>query len=442
MESPQMYDTVQTLTQLDLKKQPPPQQAIIGQITLTAMSSQQNNSQNNQQQQQQQQNDANNNNNQQTNNQSNGNGLSVGVGLNGTAGLVVKQHAMHQMHQAAAMNNNNNNNSALNANVNANVNLLQKQMLQQCVQSDLDELTAQEISLDLQHLIDDQFRDQETLGIFSDMVTSPGVLSATLPPNGMVTAAAKVLQHHQLQQQSLRTQQHQYGRNPLAYMPQAVHSSAAYSNNSSDENSSVGSETSTIKEEPIDPEYRRHLQETNAVNNAAAAAAFITNGTANGLYNPYQNANGNGCNSSNSSQNSNFNTLTSANVLAHHSAVNLPHLAAGAHLLKHHSKQMQASQRKNSLKHVDKGTDEYRRRRERNNIAVRKSREKAKVRSREVEERVKTLLKEKDTLLRQLQEMTNELQLHKQIYMQLINHNNPEVSRVCRSFLNTNDHGL
>ncbi|XP_037822200.1 CCAAT/enhancer-binding protein [Lucilia sericata] len=444
MESPQMYDTVQTLTQLDLKKQPPPQQAIIGQITLTAMSSQQQqqqqqqqqNGQQQQQQQQQQQNDNNNNNTQQQQQQVNGVGVVGAVG----AGLVVKQHAMHQMHQAAAMNNNNNNNSVLNANVN-NVNLLQKQIMQQYTQSDLDELTAQEISLDLQHLIDDSFRDQETLGIFSDMVTSPGVLSATLPPNGMVTAAAKVLQQHQLQQQSLRTQQHQYGRNPLAYMPQAVHSNASYSNNSSDENSSVGSDTSTIKEEPIDPEYRRHLQETNAANNAAAAA-FISNGSANGLYNPYQNANGNGNSNNSSSQNSNnFNTLTSANVLAHHSAVNLPHLAAGAHLLKHHNKQVH-QQRKQSLKHVDKGTEEYRRRRERNNIAVRKSREKAKVRSREVEERVKSLLKEKDALLRQLQEMTNELQLHKQIYMQLINHNNPEVSRVCRSFLNTNDHGL
>ncbi|XP_073844583.1 CCAAT enhancer binding protein alpha slow border cells [Musca autumnalis] len=446
MESPQMYDTVQTLTQLDLKKQPPPQQAIIGQITLTAMSSHNNSNNSNNSQnnsgppQQQQQQDINNNNTTQQNPNT------LGLLSNNAAGLVVKQHAMHQMQQhAAAMNNNNNNQQ--NSPLNGNVNLLQKQMIQQCVgQSDLDELTAQEISLDLQHLIDDQFRDQETLGIFSDMVTSPGVLSATLPPNGMVTAAAKVLQQHQLQQQSLRTQQHQYGRNPLAYMPQAVHSSAAYSNNSSDENSSVGSETSTIKEEPIDPDYRRHLQETNAVNNAAVAAAFITNGGSgtNGLYNPYQNANGNGTlsGSNSSSQNSNFNTLTSANVLAHHSAVNLPHLAAGIHQLKHHTKQMQNQQRKNSMKHVDKGTDEYRRRRERNNIAVRKSREKAKVRSREVEERVKTLLKEKDTLLRQLQEMTNELQLHKQIYMQLINHNNPEVSRVCRSFLNTNDHGL
>ncbi|XP_067628864.1 CCAAT/enhancer-binding protein [Eurosta solidaginis] len=446
METPQMYDTVQTLSQLDLKKQPPPQQAIIGQITLTAMSSAQ--------QHQQQQNSANSNSNNNVTDANNNNNNNNVANLAAAAavaaqqqnsGLVVKQHAVHQMQHAASALNNNNNAAALNANVNNVNNLIQKQMLQQYSQSDLDELTAQEITLDLQHLIDDQFREQESLGIFSDMVTSPAGLSATLPPNGMVSAAAKVLQQHQLQQQSLRTQQHNYGRSALAYMPQAVHSGASYSNNSSDENSSIGSDTSTIKEEPIDPEYRRHLQETNA--NNAAAAAFITNGGANGLYNHYQTAANNGQMNNGGMSNgagvagpNNFTTLTSANVLAHHS-VNLPHLTAGAHLLKHHNKQLQ-NQRKASLKHVDKGSEEYRRRRERNNIAVRKSREKAKVRSREVEERVKTLLKEKEALLRQLQEMTNEIQLHKQIYMQLMNHANPEVSRVCRSFLNTSDHGL
>ncbi|XP_018798903.1 PREDICTED: CCAAT/enhancer-binding protein [Bactrocera latifrons] len=451
MESPQMYDTVQTLSQLDLKKQPPPQQAIIGQITLTAMSSGQQQQQNNNAANNINNNNPNNNNGTDANNNNSNNvgnlaaAAAVAAQQQQNAGLVVKQHAVHQMQHAAAALNNNNNASAINANVNNVNNLLQKQMLQQYTQSDLDELTAQEITLDLQHLIDDQFREQEGLGIFSDMVTSPGGLSATLPPNGMVSAAAKVLQQHQLQQQTLRTQQHNYGRSALAYMPQAVHSGAAYSNNSSDENSSVGSDSSTIKEEPIDPEYRRHLQETNA--NNAAAAAFITNGGANGLYNPYQTAANNGPVGNNGGMSNgvgggapNFTNLTSANVLAHHS-VNLPHLAAGAHLLKHHNKQLH-HQRKSSLKHVDKGSEEYRRRRERNNIAVRKSREKAKVRSREVEERVKTLLKEKEALLRQLQEMTNEIQLHKQIYMQLMNHANPEVSRVCRSFLNTNDHGL
>lgn len=102
------------------------------------------------------------------------------------------------------------------------------------------------------------------------------------------------------------------------------------------------------------------------------------------------------------------------------------------------------SQRKQNGKNLDKGTDEYRRRRERNNIAVRKSREKAKVRSREVEEKVKTLIKEKDALIRRLEEMTNEIQLHKQLYVHLMNHNNPEVNNICRNVLSlvSNDHGM
>ena len=42
---------------------------------------------------------------------------------------------------------------------------------------------------------------------------------------------------------------------------------------------------------------------------------------------------------------------------------------------------------------VHKSTEEYRRRRERNNIAVRKSREKAKERTRQTEEKVKVITK-------------------------------------------------
>lgn len=398
-----MYDTVQTLSQLDLKK------ASVGQSQLTM---------------------ANNNNNVSNNNNNpsavnNNNNSASSIHHNS---LVVKQQqTAHHMQQAAAANNNNN------SSANNNNSILQKHMLQQYTQNDLDELTAQEITLDLQHLIDDQFREQEALGIFSDIVPNP-TNPTSIQANGVVSAAAKVLQLQQQHQhqQNLRTQQNQgYPRSTLAYMPQAVHSGATYANNSSDENSSVGSEASTIKEEPVDPqEYRRQLQ--------ASGAQFLSGTTANGngnnsLYpltpNSYA-SNGNG---------NTFTTLTSAGVL-HHQA--LPHLA-GAHLasLKHHNKPM-LQQRKQSNKVVDKGTDEYRRRRERNNIAVRKSREKAKVRSREVEEKVKTLLKEKDALLRRLEEMTNEIQLHKQIYMQLMNHSNPEITRICRSFLNMSDHGI
>uniref|UniRef100_T1IJ14 BZIP domain-containing protein n=1 Tax=Strigamia maritima TaxID=126957 RepID=T1IJ14_STRMM len=53
---------------------------------------------------------------------------------------------------------------------------------------------------------------------------------------------------------------------------------------------------------------------------------------------------------------------------------------------------------KHSKKSVDKSSDEYRRRRERNNIAVRKSREKAKQRSKDTESKVKDLQRENDRL--------------------------------------------
>jgi hypothetical protein len=64
---------------------------------------------------------------------------------------------------------------------------------------------------------------------------------------------------------------------------------------------------------------------------------------------------------------------------------------------------------KRSGKNVDKGTDDYRRRRERNNIAVRKSREKAKLRSRETEEKVKLLVRDNERLQKRVEQLTEEL---------------------------------
>lgn len=49
-------------------------------------------------------------------------------------------------------------------------------------------------------------------------------------------------------------------------MPQAVHSGATYTNNSSDENSSIGSDATNIKEEPIEPQEYRRLAAAVAVN--------------------------------------------------------------------------------------------------------------------------------------------------------------------------------
>lgn len=320
-----------------------------------------------------------------------------------------------------------------NGNVLTNGNILSKQMLQQIQysQSELDELTSQEISLDLQHLIDDQFRDPEALGIFTEMVTV-GSTNGSLTNPLVQTAAAKALQLQQA-----RLSQHTNGNNyqrSLAYMPQPVHTGATYANTSSDENSSVGSsDTANIKEEPVDSnEYRRQLQNSGAQfmgNTTYQLAGGGAGGGGVGAGNYVTNGNGN-----------TFSNLTPATVL-HHQA--LPHLAGAAHLanLTKHNKMLPHVARKTAPKSVDKGTDEYRRRRERNNIAVRKSREKAKVRSREVEEKVKTLIKEKDLLIRKIEEKNNEIQLYKQLYMHLMNHSNPEINQICRSALNLSNMG-
>jgi CCAAT/enhancer binding protein (C/EBP) len=64
----------------------------------------------------------------------------------------------------------------------------------------------------------------------------------------------------------------------------------------------------------------------------------------------------------------------------------------------------------------DKSSDEYRRRRERNNVAVRKSREKAKMRSRETEERVKILARENDRLQKKVELLQEELSVLRSLF--------------------------
>ncbi|OWR50252.1 chorion specific C/EBP [Danaus plexippus plexippus] len=242
---------------------------------------------------------------------------------------------------------------------------------------DLDELNGQEISLDLQHLIEDQFRGEETMALFQEIL--PGARSP---------------------------QQRSFPRT-LAYMPQPVHSGASYvapvPNNNHEQ-------APPIKEEPPEPhDFRRSV-----------SCAQYT-----GQYNPQP----------------------PVGVSGPYGGGFTPLPPLGAPLLPPMLKHKPAPARRSSGKVLDKGTDEYRRRRERNNIAVRKSREKAKVRSREVEEKVKTLLREKEALLKRLEAVTGELSLHKQMYVHLINLNHPEITELCRSMLQLgaphgNDHTL
>jgi CCAAT/enhancer binding protein (C/EBP) len=305
-------------------------------------------------------------------------------------------------------NNSQNNNNSLQVNHNQQTNgvskvsaskaTLHQQYAEHCAAAgELTDLNTPEISLDLQHLIDDShFNDGllDMLGAGTGSGNSNTNLKHSRTPNsggGYPRAAA------------------------LAYMPQPVHSAASYhhgSNSCSDSNSS-SSESPSIKEEPLDPaDYRRHCQQyTPTSYNPGAGGPFPGAGPT-------------------------FTTLTPSSSLptAHHSMhqqhpqqqqqqqqqqsrVAMKPVLAHQQQQQHHAGLANAvvTSRKQS-KSVDKASDEYRRRRERNNIAVRKSREKAKVRSRETEERVKHLVKENDVLRKKVEILSEELNVLRSLF--------------------------
>lgn len=240
------------------------------------------------------------------------------------------------------------------------------QLYQQHSGGELSDLATPEISLDLQNLIDDsQFNES----LFSDILQNSGKQHLPVHSGNGSGRGGQVM----------------YPRTTLAYMPQPVHSGATYHQSSNSDSNS--SDVPSIKEEPIDPhEYRRNQCQQ------------LTNG---GYVPNYAGASGQ------------FTGLTQG-VLQHHQqqqmvmagkngGVKAPIMSAHAA----HRKQMKAT---------DKNSDEYRRRRERNNIAVRKSREKAKVRTRETEEKVKLLLKENERLQKRIELLTEELNVLRSLF--------------------------
>lgn len=279
----------------------------------------------------------------------------------------------NEVKKSVIMNNNNNlttlNNNTGNSKQTAA--LLKQHHLQQYQHGgELSDLNTPEISLDLQNLIDDsQFND----GLFTDILQSQGKHLQNIHPRQVISNSPNI----------------NYPRTTLAYMPQPVHSGATYSatqNSNSDSNSSVGSDVPSIKEEPIDPqEYRRQCNLNLLPNN------YVQNGG-------YA-ANGNGAA---------FSTLTPSTVL-HHQQLNMNAMKNKAAMLNHHVA-------RKTMKPCDKNSDEYRRRRERNNIAVRKSREKAKVRTRETEEKVKILVKENERLQKRIELLSEELNVLRSLF--------------------------
>ncbi|XP_076649069.1 CCAAT/enhancer-binding protein isoform X2 [Halictus rubicundus] len=270
-------------------------------------------------------------------------------------------------------NHNQQQNSAVVSKVSASKASLHQQYAEHCAAAgELTDLNTPEISLDLQHLIDDSH--------FND-----GLLDMLGANNGAV--------------KHVRTPG--YPRTTLAYMPQPVHSGASYhqgSNSCSDSNSS-SSESPSIKEEPLDPaDYRRHCPQY-----PPGGYSPVTNG-------PFANGA------------PTFTTLTPSTVPGGHpgAPVHQPPPRGGpmkpvmAH--QHHANTAAAAAARKQTKAIDKASDEYRRRRERNNIAVRKSREKAKVRSRETEEKVKLLVKDNDLLKKRIELLTEELNVLRSLF--------------------------
>lgn len=221
--------------------------------------------------------------------------------------------------------------------------LRQYQLAQFCQQGgDYSGLDNPEISLNLQSLIEDSQISEE---FFPDIFPNQGkqiLNSQSRHPTGF------------------------YGNDnasrALAYMPQPVHSTVAYSppqhSPNSESSSSFHSDVTSIKEEPFDSEF------FGAVSN------------------PFFSRNGN-----------NFNNIQ-------HQLTTLRN---------------QQNMVRKSGKLVDKESVEYRNKRIRNNIAVRKSRAKANQRKLEIEEKNRTLQKENERLRKQMQIITEELSMLKSL---------------------------
>uniref|UniRef100_A0AAY4D889 BZIP domain-containing protein n=1 Tax=Denticeps clupeoides TaxID=299321 RepID=A0AAY4D889_9TELE len=82
-------------------------------------------------------------------------------------------------------------------------------------------------------------------------------------------------------------------------------------------------------------------------------------------------------------------------------------------------KMMGGGDRGKSKKHVDKSSAEYRLRRERNNVAVRKSRDKAKLRNVETQQKVVELSADNERLRKRVEHLSRELDTLRGIFRQM-----------------------
>ncbi|XP_076063620.1 CCAAT enhancer binding protein alpha slow border cells [Oratosquilla oratoria] len=258
--------------------------------------------------------------------------------------------------------------------------------------SNLTELDGPEISLDLHGLIDEsQFSDsliQDIQSLSVDKSHSPSTSSAG--PRGLGA-------------NPVNTATHLYANNPLAYMPQPVHGGSQFG---TDRLSAAGASAYSpdgrpVKEEPQEHEYAcSRLSGGGGCGVSGGGPGGVSSGNSGG---------GGGVGPMGSYMGSygslNYTPLTPTTLPGADIDLRSPMKSPTDSLLSCKLK-----------KNPDKGTDEYKRRRERNNIAVRKSREKAKARNRETEERVKHLTRENDRLQKKCDYLSKEITMFRSMF--------------------------
>ncbi|XP_018009094.1 CCAAT/enhancer-binding protein epsilon [Hyalella azteca] len=257
---------------------------------------------------------------------------------------------------------------------------------------DLSEFNTSEISLNLNNLIDDtNFSDAHfNEGLISDLQSlnvdkGASPVGQQLNNNGLNQMAPRGLSANPING-NVNMHPNMYNN---TYLPQPIHNPNQYERH-------YHQDQRNIKEEPRDQTAQDYA--------ACARVAYANNNGYGGGLVPY----------------------------APMTPVTLP----GPDLLKSPLKSPGClSLSKNLKKNVAPGTEEYRRRRERNNIAVRKSREKAKARSRDTEERVKALSRENEKLHRKCELLSKEVTVLHSVFSQYLpEHVHREVRKQMDSF--------
>lgn len=255
---------------------------------------------------------------------------------------------------------------------------------------ELAELATQEISLDLQGLIDEtHFPDDNLFGDLMETTKKNEAIYGMAMARGATPSSSGQNSPGSEGQNSPPAYNPQpYSRNTLAYLPGSVHNGAHYAQHHSHH--------PQVKQEPVDQEF----------SNSCSQAPTSTT-SSNQYNNNYTNNNNNNAVSSST----NHSPDQMSPVLPFSLGGPLPSLKSFAQQPKY----ALGSSKKNKNPN-DRGSDEYRRRRERNNIAVRKSREKAKLRTRETEDRVKILARENERLQKKVELLQEELSVLRSLF--------------------------